>query len=294
MTITDVALTFLGTGTSAGVPVIGCDCPTCTSTDHRDKRLRCGASLRFTDPDGISRVVLIDVPPDHRQQSLQHGIRRCDGILVTHAHVDHVFGLDEVRRYNTLMNAPIGVHAEPTVLDDLHRIFRHIFARHQNVNTSYVADLYDVPIRPGVPFVLHGLRVEPIRVLHGKLPILAFRFEAADAEGNAAAEQPGPLPLAWCTDVSSLPPEAWSQLGTLETLVLDMLRDRAHATHLTVNEAVEVAEKVGAGATYFVHMTHELGHADLEARLPEGMAPAWDGLVLSSAGAKATGQDDLR
>ena len=293
MSIRDVELVFLGTGTSAGVPVIGCDCETCTSSDPRDTRLRCGACLRFTDEQGDPRVILIDVPPDHRQQALRHEIRRCDGILVTHAHVDHVFGLDEVRRYNTLMKAPIGVHAEPSVADKLHRIYRHIYAQHRNVNTSYVADLFDVPIRPGKPFILHGLRIEPVRLLHGKLPILGFRIEAAGPGGEPAPEQPAPLPLAWCTDVSAIPPETWPRLEGLRTLVLDMLRDRAHATHFTVEKAIEVAQELSAESTYFVHMTHELRHEQLEQRMPRGMAPAWDGLLLRSGDGKAAERQDL-
>ena len=289
MTISDLELVFLGTGTSAGVPVIGCDCPTCTSTDPRDKRLRCGACIRFTDSGGDPRTILLDVPPDHREQSLRERILRCDGILITHAHVDHVFGLDEVRRYNSLMQAPIGVHAEPPVHEELHRIFRHIYAQHRNVNNSYVADLYDVSIRPGASFVLHGLRVEPLRLLHGKLPILGFRLEAAGPDGEPLDEQPSPFPLAWCSDVSAIPAETWPRLAGLRTLVLDMLRDRAHATHFTVEESVAAATEVGAGSTWFLHMTHDLRHAELAARLPEGMAPAWDGLVLH--GAPATSPD---
>jgi len=279
MTITDLELLFLGTGTSSGIPVIGCSCETCRSDDPRDRRLRCGAALRYLE-DGRPRVVLIDIPPDHREQSLRAGLDRCDGILVTHAHVDHVFGLDEVRRYNTLMKAPIAVHAEPPVRDELHRIFRHIFARHQNVNASYVADLFDVPVAPGVPFELHGLRIEPLRLLHGRLPILGYRIEAVGPDGEPLEQQPDPLPMAWCSDVSAIPPETWPRLRGLRTLVLDMLRDRAHATHFTVEQAVEAASRIDARETWFIHMTHDLAHRSLADRLPPGMSPAWDGLLL--------------
>ena len=278
--VRDFQLDFLGTGTSAGIPCIGCECATCRSTDPRDTRLRCGAALRFLDPQGQPRTLLIDIPPDHRQQALRHGLDRCDGILVTHAHVDHIFGLDEVRRYNTLMRAPIGVHAEPDVLDCLHRIYPHIYAPHRNVNTSYVAELFDVALRPGHPVFLHGLRIEPLRLLHGRLPILGFRVDAVLPDGRPAPEQPGPLPLAWCTDVSGIPPETWPALEGLSTLVLDLLRDRDHPTHLTTEQAVALAGRIGATDTRFIHMSHELRHAELAARLPEGMAPAWDGLVL--------------
>jgi phosphoribosyl 1,2-cyclic phosphate phosphodiesterase len=280
MTVSEIELTFLGTGTSSGVPVIGCHCDTCTSEDPRDRRLRCGACLRFTDPAGDPRVILIDIPPDHREQSLREGIERCDAILVTHAHVDHVFGLDEVRRYNSLMKSPISVHAEPEVRQELHRIFKHIYARHENINDSYVADLRDVPLVPGAAFTLHGLRIEPLRLLHGRLPILGFRIEAVDDDGKVLADQPGPFPLAWCSDVSGIPPETWPGLRGLRTLALDMLRDRAHPTHFTVEEAVEAAERIGAESTWFIHMTHDLRHAELLERLPAGMAPAWDGLKL--------------
>ena len=275
-----VRLEFLGTGTSAGIPCIGCECATCCSTDPRDTRLRCGAALRFVDPHGQARTLLIDIPPDHRQQALRHGLDRCDGILVTHAHVDHIFGLDEVRRYNTLMGEPIGIYAEPLVHDALHRIYPHIYAQHRNVNRSYVAELFDVALNPGAFLSLHGLRIEPIRLLHGKLPILGFRVEAALSDGSPAPEQPDPLPLAWCTDVSGIPPETWPALEGLSTLVIDLLRDRAHPTHLTVDQAVELAGQIGARRTRFIHMSHELKHAELEERLPEGMSPAWDGLVL--------------
>ena len=148
MSVQDVEFIFLGTGTSSGVPVIGCSCPTCTSSDPRDRRLRCGAAIRFTDPEGHPRILLIDVPPDHREQSLRHGLDRCDGIFITHAHVDHVYGLDEVRRYNSLMRAPIAVHAEPEVAEALHRIFQHIYARQDNAHDSFVADLFDVVLEP--------------------------------------------------------------------------------------------------------------------------------------------------
>ena len=278
--VKEIRLEFLGTGTSAGVPCIGCECATCRSTDPRDSRLRCGAALRFLDPQGTARTLLIDIPPDHRQQALRHGLDRCDGILVTHAHVDHIFGLDEVRRYNTLMREPIGIYAEPQVLEALHRIYPHIYAQHRNVNPSYVAELFDVTLSPGNAISLHGLRIEPIRLLHGKLPILGFRIEAALEDGSPAPRQPPPFPMAWCTDVSGVPPESWPALEGLSTLVLDLLRDRAHATHLSVDEAVELAGRIGAQRTWFIHMSHELRHAELAARVPDVMSPAWDGLIL--------------
>ncbi|MFO0826893.1 MAG: MBL fold metallo-hydrolase [Phycisphaerales bacterium] len=278
--VRDVEFVFLGTGTSAGVPVIGCDCAVCTSDDPRDRRLRCGACLRFTSADDRRRLVLIDTPPDHREQSLRHRIDRCDAIVYTHNHVDHTFGLDDVRRYNALMGTPIDVWADEPTHEHLQRVYRHIFERHKNVNDSFVADLIPRRIDAGAPFEVLGLRILPLKLLHGKLPVLGFRIEALDESGAVAKEQPGPLPIAYCTDVSAIPPATWPQLRGLRTLVLDMLRYRAHPTHFTVDEAVDAATRIGADATYFIHMTHDVRHAELDPKLPERMSLAWDGLTL--------------
>ncbi|MDZ4829912.1 MAG: MBL fold metallo-hydrolase [Phycisphaerae bacterium] len=276
-----VEFIFLGTGTSAGVPVIGCDCAVCTSTDPRDRRLRCGACVRYVSPDGKNRVLLIDTPPDHREQSLRHRIDRCDAIVYTHNHVDHTFGLDDVRRYNAIMRTPIDVWADEHTHEHLRRVYRHIFERHKNLNDSFVADLISRRITAETPFDVCGLRLTPLPLLHGRLPVLGFRIEALDASGAVAAEQPGPLPLAYCTDVSAIPPATWRELRDLKTLVLDMLRYRAHPTHFTVDEAIDAAERIGASSTYFIHMTHDVRHAELDPRLPEGMSLAYDGLLLT-------------
>ena len=271
---------ILGSGTSAGVPVIGCDCAICTSDDPRDNRLRTASCVRFIDATGQDRVILIDASPDLRQQALRHRLRRCDAIVFTHNHVDHTFGLDEVRRFNVLMQASIDVHAETHTMEALLRIYKHIFQREQNVNDSFVASLVPRIIDPATPMDFHGLRFTPLRLLHGRLPLLGFRIEATDGSGAVAREQPGPLPLAYCTDVSAIPPETWPQLRGLRTLILDMLRYRKHPTHFTVDEAVAVATEVGADRTWFVHMTHDILHADLDPKLPEGMSLAHDGLIL--------------
>lgn len=268
-------LTFLGTGTSSGVPVIACNCATCTSDDPRDQRLRTGACLRWTDADAKERVVLFDTTPDLRAQALRHGLTRCDAIFYTHNHVDHTFGLDEVRRFNAVMQAPIDVFAEPHTMEELRRVYKHVFEREKNVNDSFVARLIPRLIRPEQPVDLHGLRFTPIRLLHGRLPIVGFRVDAASPRAAAPL-----LPLAYCTDVSAVPPESWGLLGGLNTLVLSALRFRHHPTHLTLDQALHIAGETGAERTWFVHMSHEIRHADVDPELPPDVRLAYDGLTI--------------
>ena len=166
MPVSDVEIVMLGTGTSAGVPVIGCDCAVCTSDDPRDRRTRPAACVRFVDAQGRPRVILIDASPDLREQALRHKLQRCDAIIFTHNHVDHTFGLDEVRRFNVVMQAPIHIYAEGRTLEFLDRVYRHIFARHKNVNDSFVATLIPHAIEVDQPLDLHGLRFSPVRLLH--------------------------------------------------------------------------------------------------------------------------------
>ena len=287
--VRDLRFTLLGTGTSAGVPVIACDCATCTSDDPRDRRTRVGAMLEFTDAGGRERVILVDAPPDHREHALRHRIRRVDGILFTHAHVDHVFGLDDARLYNVSMRGPVHLYGERSTMEELERIYEHIFKPHRNVNRSFVAEVVRNEVAPGEAIDLFGIRVTPLRLLHGRLPILGYRFDVAGAGDTGAAEPsvsaasgmvPSPLPLAYCTDVNAIPPETWPALRGLEVLVLDMLRERAHPTHFTLAEALGVAERVGARRTVFTHMTHDIRHAEVAARLPPGVELGHDGLRM--------------
>lgn len=269
---------FLGTGTSAGVPAIGCDCEVCTSADPRDNRTRTSGALLFTDPAGQERMILIDTGPDLRAQALRERLNRCDAILFTHNHVDHTYGLDEVRRFNAVQKTPIAIYAEQKTMQDLRRVFAHIFDRDKNVNDSFVASLIPHTIEPEKPFTIHGIRITPIRLIHGKLPIVGFRFDPAGARDADAKDSP--LPLAYCTDVSGIPPETWKHLKGLKTLVLDALRHRKHSTHLSLDESLVIAENVGADHTFFVHMSHDLGHAHTNAQLPETIKLAHDGLKL--------------
>jgi phosphoribosyl 1,2-cyclic phosphate phosphodiesterase len=270
---------FLGTGTSAGIPAIGCDCAVCRSDDPRDKRLRTSAAVQWTDAGGTERTVLLDAGPDLRQQALRAGLRSCDAVLFTHNHVDHTFGLDEVRRFNALMGRAIDVYADGHTMGHLRRVFAHIFERDANVNDSFVATLIAHRVEAERPIDLHGVRFTPIPLLHGKLPVLGYRIERVPRAGV----DDGAFPLAYCTDVSGIPPDSWRHLDGVRTLVLDALRHRRHPTHFTLGQAVGVAQRVGASRTYFVHMAHDLPHAETDADLPEGMSLGYDGLTLGDA-----------
>jgi phosphoribosyl 1,2-cyclic phosphate phosphodiesterase len=268
MAVSDFSFTFLGTGTSAGVPVITCDCEVCTSDDPKDKRLRCSVCIRFTDESSQERVVLIDTSPDLRQQVLKENLTRCDAILYTHNHVDHTFGLDDIRMFNISMQQPIDIYAERHTLDHLHRVFQHVFESHKNVNDSFVANLIPNELTPEIPVELYGVKFTPIRLLHGRLPIVGFKIEVPDTT------------IAYCTDVSSIPPETWPQLQGLDALVLDMLRFRHHPTHLNLDQAIQIAEQIGAKQTYFTHMTHCIKHSEVDGNLPETVHLAYDGLRI--------------
>jgi len=268
-------LRFLGTGTSSGVPVIACRCAVCASTDPRDTRLRTSATLEFTDPEGVDRVILIDASPDLREQAIRAQLRRVDAILVTHNHVDHVWGLDEVRRFNELMRAPIELWADEHTHASLRRVYQHILEPEKNIQRSFIARLEPRPLEAYRPVELFGMRVTPIRLLHGRQPILGFRFDAPALDPDRTL-----LPLAYCTDVVVIPDETRPFLEGLKTLVLDALRERPHTTHFTVGQALVEANGIGADRTWFVHMTHDLPHAATTASLPERIDLAYDGLVI--------------
>lgn len=282
--------TFLGTGTSAGIPMIGCRCAVCTSQDSRDTRLRASACLRFHDHNGVSRTILIDAGPDLRQQALREGLDRCDAVLFTHNHVDHTFGLDETRRFNAVQRSPIEIYGDDNTIDSLHRVYQHIFDKASNQNDSFVASLLHFRITSeqvaaGGAITLFGVRFVPIALMHGNLPVLGWRVEPPQELLDDRSRDY--FPLAYCTDVSEIPSKSRPLLAQLGTLVLDALRHRPHPTHFTLAEAVKTATELGARHTYFIHMAHDLPHQATEESLPPGLHLAFDGLHLPPATAAA-------
>lgn len=237
--------------------MIGCDCRVCRSTDPRDARTR--PSIALTLADGTS--VLVDTTPDLRTQALRHDLRRVDAILFTHAHADHIMGLDEVRRYNMITKQPVPVYSDPGTLADLRRTFAYVFAP-DAPSGGGVPDLRLWPI--GGPFVIGRQEIVPIPLRHGPWQVLGFRFGS----------------FAYLTDCNEVPPASMALLKGLDCLVLDALRHRPHPTHFTVAQACVVAKRIGAARTFFTHISHDLGHEATCAALPPGVALAYDGLTI--------------
>ena len=253
-------LLFLGTGTSTGVPMIGCGCAVCASTDPRDKRRRSAAYVRAG-----GRGILIDTPPDLREQALSFGVREVDAVLVTHSHADHLMGFDDIRRFNTINGGVLPIYALPQVLEEIRRVFHY-------VGGTPVAGLY----RPlaefrGVtgPFEIGEAVVTPVPVTHGSGAVCGFRI---DCEGRS---------LGYVPDCNELPEPAFALLEGLDVMVLDALRDRPHATHFTIEQSLAALARVNAGRSYLVHMCHDLSHEALQSRLPPNTFASHDGLRVT-------------
>ena len=254
-------ITFLGTGTSSGVPMIGCSCPVCRSLDYRDQRLRVAVHIAVA---GHSLVV--DTGPDFRQQMLRARITRLDAILFTHEHKDHTAGLDDVRAFNFRQQQEIPVYAEPRVLEQLKREFAYIFAEHKYPGVPQVR-LH--PIEDDQqPLAVAGLAVQPLRAMHHRLPVLGFRL------GD----------FAYLTDANSVPDSTLAHLRGADTIVLNALRHEPHLSHFTLGEAVELLEKLRPRRAYLTHISHQLGrHREVEATLPPWIRLAYDGLAIEVA-----------
>lgn len=249
-------ITFLGTGTSQGVPFIGCNCAVCTSPDPRDNRLRSAIWLQSE-----QTSVVIDTGPDFRQQMLRAGVTKLDAVVYTHGHKDHVAGLDDVRAYNYWQNKAMNLYADGLTEEVLRREFQYAFS---GVQYPGIPVLEIVPVT-GAAFDIGDLHFEPVQVMHYKLPVYGYRI------GN----------FTYITDANYIAPEELEKIRGTEVLVLNALRHEPHISHFTLNEAIALSEKVGAAKTYFTHASHQLGlHAVLEKELPEGMFIAYDGLRL--------------
>ncbi len=258
-------ITFLGTGTSQGIPMIGCNCPVCKSEDPRDNRLRTSALI---EQDGFR--ILIDCGPDFRQQMLRHNITDLDAVILTHQHKDHTGGLDDIRAFNYFRKAAFPIYAEPIVQESLKMEYSYAFAEHKYPG---VPD-YNLHTIGEEPFIITkqlpdnftaSLEIVPIRVFHYKLPILGFRF------GN----------MAYITDGSSIPQSEYQKLKGLDLFVINTVRREKHISHFSLPEALEIIEKAGAPRNCLTHLSHQIGkHSDLESLLPPNVRPAYDGLVL--------------
>jgi phosphoribosyl 1,2-cyclic phosphate phosphodiesterase len=257
-------ITFLGTGTSNGIPVIGCDCEVCRSDDPRDRRTRTSALVRLDD-----HVILIDTATELRSQALANDVRRVDAVLMTHAHADHTGGFDDLRRFNELQQAHIPVYADSRAVAALRERYGYTFTDYYPFYGGK-PDLLLTEIDG--PFDLFGHQIIPIPVLHGRLPITGFRIED----------------LAYITDAKEIPDASLELLRELDILVLNALRERSHPTHFSFAEALAVIESVQPRRAFLVHLSHESSHRAATALLRPGVQVAWDGLTVM------TGRRDAR
>ena len=270
-------ITVLGSGTSHGVPAIGCDCDVCRSSDPRDRRTRPSILIEITpgpqDPDhtpdvavtsafaaGV-RSILVDTSTDLRMQAITNDVRRVDAILFTHTHADHVFGIDDVRRFNQIQQASIPCFGDADTLASLRRMFWYIFEPPTQVGGGLPRLTL---FRLAGAFSLGGVEIVPVPLFHGRLPVLGFRIGS----------------FAYLTDCNRIPEASFALLAGVRTLIIDALRHRPHSTHFSVSEATDVAARLGVGRAYLTHISHDLGHATTCASLPAGVELAYDGLVL--------------
>jgi len=249
-------ITFLGTGTSQGIPMIGCDCEVCMSEDIKDKRLRTSAYIEY-----CGKNILIDAGPDFRQQMLREKIGHLDAILLTHQHKDHTGGLDDVRAINYLENRAFPIYCEKKVQESLKLEYSYAFSEYKYPGVpEFILKTIDEN-----PFKIDDVEIIPIRAMHYKLPVLGFRI------GN----------LAYITDANYIPDEEYKKMKGVTVFVLNTVRFEKHISHYSIPEAIEVANRVGAKHTYFTHLSHQIPkHKIFSKMLPEGIEPAYDGLVV--------------
>ena len=254
-------LTFLGTGTSFGVPQVGCHCAVCLSDDPRDRRARVGAVIES----GASRI-LIDTPPELRLQLITNDVDRVDAVLYTHDHADHTHGLDDVRSFAFGPSSSLPIYGPAETLESIKRKFAYIFDPGMvPLSGTFKPDGTLHPLVAGVKVTIAGQEVTPVEVPHGRMRVFGYRVG----------------PIGYVTDAKDLPPAAEEILRGVRVLVLNALFRESHPTHLSIDEAIVTARRVGAERTYLTHLTHKLAHAELEAELPDGVRPAFDGLQVT-------------
>jgi phosphoribosyl 1,2-cyclic phosphate phosphodiesterase len=251
-----VKLTFLGTGTSQGVPVVACQCPVCLSGNPKDKRLRASVMIETG-----SLLLVIDAGPDFRQQMLLHQVRHLNGILLTHEHVDHIFGLDDIRAFNWVQKQATDIYAEERVQIAIRRIFDYVFA---NFKYPGIPQMH-LHLIENIPFAIDGLEVIPIRGYHYKLPVFGFRLGK----------------IAYVTDVNRLEEVELDKLRGLDVLVINALRMEVHISHYNLSQALEVIAEVKPRKAYLTHLSHQMGfHDEVQQELPENVFLSYDGLEL--------------
>ena len=254
-------LTFLGTGTSFGVPQLGCHCEVCRSPDPRDRRTRVGALIETDD----GTRILIDTPPELRMQLIAADVDRVDAVFFTHDHADHTHGIDDLRAISVRRGAALPIYGARDTLDGLARRFPYIFDDNiRPLPGTSKPEGHARPLKDGESVELGGVNVTAVSVPHGPFSVYGYRIG----------------PLAYITDAKSVPPPAMKQMRGAKVLVINALFRTEHPTHLSIPEAVRVARELGAERTYLTHLTHDNRHADLEAELPLGIAPAFDGLTI--------------
>jgi len=260
-----LSIEFLGTGTSQGVPVIACSCSVCTSADPRDKRLRTSALVRVD-----SATLLIDAGPDMRQQMLRAKVTELDAVLLTHEHMDHVAGIDELRSFNFRMQRPIDIYANPATNVAVRRMFHYAFATEHRYPGVPELVLHDLD---GSAVEVAGVPILPVEVLHHRMAVLGFRFG----------------PLAYITDAKTIAPEELDKIRGVEVLVLNVLRKKEHISHFNLAEAMQVVEAIAPRRAYFTHISHLLGsHEEVSAELPSGVELAFDGLKVELLSNRST------
>ena len=265
-----LSLEFLGTGTSVGVPMIGCDCAVCKSTDPRDKRLRSSAIVRAHGADDQAETtVLLDTTPDFRYQMLRANVRHLDAIIITHFHADHVMGIDDVRRFNIIQKQVLEIWGTAATLASMRKSFGYVFSDTLRYGwPSLVAR----EIKIGETFTIGSLNFHPFELDHEVIINTGLKI--------SHAKVPDAQATAYCLDVKRIDETGYKALQGTDTLILDMLRENVHPTHMNFSEAMETVNRVNPRRAYFGHIAHEISHAQFEPRLPAHVRLAYDGLVI--------------